>query len=426
MIIKYSVSNWKSFADPTTLNLIPTREKQHSNHIAVCDDTDVKVLQTAAVYGANAAGKTNFIESLEFLQKFILKYYSFNNIFGLQPYRLNKVKEKEPTEFELTILVDKRVYQYRLMINSSEVIEEELWERAKIGTKTNERLVFHRFNRNQYRFDSSFFSDSELKILKLAGEATRSDSSLITTAVSFNIKSLQPFFDWFRNKLLLIGPQSKYMQLQNYCSSNEEIALLKQLDVGIERFKEVSLGPDFLHGEKLAMIKNYLAQTGRPIRDEDMLYSLENGELKASKIQSIHIDEDGEERTFKITDESDGTQRLVDLVPLFVSLYKVGAASVVVVDDLDRSIHPFLIRRLIQRYLDSRSADRRAQLVFTTHNLDLFDQSLFRRDELMIVDRRNLRSELYPLADFKDIRKDKDVRRSYSKGLLGGVPDLGF
>lgn len=163
----------------------------------------------------------------------------------------------------------------------------------------------------------------------------------------------------------------------------------------------------------------------RPILDEDKLYSLENGELKVSRIQSVPIDEDGEERAFKITDESEGTLRLVDLVPLFVGLNKVGADSVVFVDELDRSIHPFLVRRLIQRYLDSCSADRRGQLVFTTHNLDLFDQNLFRRDELMIVDRRNLRSELYSSADFKDIRKDKDVRRSYIRGLLGGVPELG-
>ncbi len=160
-------------------------------------------------------------------------------------------------------------------------------------------------------------------------------------------------------------------------------------------------------------------------REKFVVHHSSNGELKAGKIISYHENNSGEEIPFDYRQESDGTQRLIDLLPAFIEASQKQLAKVYVVDELDRSLHSILTRKLLQSYLNGCSADSRSQLIFTTHDLMLMDQHLLRRDEMSVMERdENESSQLFTISDYKDVRNDKDIRKSYLQGRFGGVPKI--
>ena len=123
--------------------------------------------------------------------------------------------------------------------------------------------------------------------------------------------------------------------------------------------------------------------------------------------------------------ESDGSQRVIDLLPTFLELSAAQSKKVYVIDEVDRSLHTLLIRRLLEDYLSKCSHNSRSQLLFTTHNVLLMDQDLLRRDEMWIAERNAEGiSSLLSFSEYKDVRYDKDIRKSYLQGRLGGVPRI--
>lgn len=149
---------------------------------------------------------------------------------------------------------------------------------------------------------------------------------------------------------------------------------------------------------------------------------MENGELVIEKLFSVHKDRHGRDVAFLLEDESDGTLRLLDLLPAFANLHD-KQNYVFIIDELDRSLHTLLQEWLIKFFLESCGEKTRNQLIFTTHNVNLLNQSIFRRDELWGISKNGKQcSELYSFRDFEGIRKDKDIRKIYLNGLIGAVP----
>jgi AAA15 family ATPase/GTPase len=140
---------------------------------------------------------------------------------------------------------------------------------------------------------------------------------------------------------------------------------------------------------------------------------------------TFHRASNGKPIRFEISDESAGTQRLIDLLPAFHELLAGDSKKVFIIDELDRSLHTLLTRNLLESYLASRHKESRGQLIFTTHDGLLLDQDLFRRDEFWFIDKDETgASSLTSLSDFKDIRRDKDIRKSYLLGRFGGIPTI--
>jgi len=123
--------------------------------------------------------------------------------------------------------------------------------------------------------------------------------------------------------------------------------------------------------------------------------------------------------------ESDGSQRIIDLLPAFLEIAGADSKRVYVIDEVDRSLHTLLTRQLLESYLSGCSQDSRAQLLFTTHDVLLMDQQLLRRDEMWITERDEAGvSSLMSFSEYKDVRYDKDIRKSYLQGRLGGIPRI--
>ena len=161
-----------------------------------------------------------------------------------------------------------------------------------------------------------------------------------------------------------------------------------------------------------------------PLNDR-YLVTRQGGDLKARKLVCFHRDVNGKEIKFDIQLESDGTQRSIDLLPAFLEIAKPQTAKVYVIDELDRSLHTLLTRRLLEGFLSACDKNCRSQLLFTTHDVLLMDQNLLRREEMWVTERdQDGNSTLFSFSEYKDVRNDKDVRKSYLQGRLGGVPRI--
>ena len=163
----------------------------------------------------------------------------------------------------------------------------------------------------------------------------------------------------------------------------------------------------------------------RTFANELFVFSREGEEVKVHKLVTMHKGQDGEDVRFEIRQESDGSQRMIDLMPAFLKLTETNANKVFVVDEIDRSLHSVLTRSLLEMYLNTCSTETRKQLLFTTHDVTLMDQNLLRRDEMWITERsQEGESSLISICEYKGVRNDNNLRGSYLKGRFGGIPNI--
>jgi hypothetical protein len=156
-----------------------------------------------------------------------------------------------------------------------------------------------------------------------------------------------------------------------------------------------------------------------------ILVTRQGAKLTAKKLMSFHQGTDGTEIRFEMHQESDGTLRLIELLPVFLRLADSSAEQVYVIDEIDRSLHTLLTRSLLQGYLSGCSAKTRSQLLLTTHDVLLMDKELLRHDEMWVTERDAAgASTLFSFSEYKEAGKDKDIRKSYLQGRLGGIPHI--
>ncbi|MGB0743665.1 MAG: AAA family ATPase, partial [Opitutales bacterium] len=253
-----------------------------------------------------------------------------------------------------------------------------------------------------------------------------------------NISILEDVGNWFKNRLVLLDPRCDFrpveiglMQVEtfkDYC-----IESLDKAGTGIEKLANQPVPFDSapIPSEMREHVAKTLQSGGKhqivmirnPIDRSRFIFLREEGEIKAMKLTTSHKDRNGGSVNFELAEESEGTERLIDLLPAFFELSDPSSDKVFFIDELDRSLHTHLTRGLVESFLDSRTTESRAQMLFTTHDPLLLDQDLLRRDEIWFIDKHeDGHSELTSLSDFEGIRADKDIRKNYLIGRFAGVP----
>ena len=331
------------------------------------------------------------------------------------------------SRFVFEILVDETVYEYAFAVTKREVREERL---VRVNSR-RERVLFER-QRSTITFDGHKDRD----FWSFAFRGTDQNQLFLTNAVSQKVEAFRPIYQWFE-RLQLISPQARYEPIERFFESSRPLStavnqMLSNLDTGIERLSGEEMRWDALpEGEALKELLSEVAPQEKSIRvglnstDDRIVVSNESGNLKLQKLVSFHSKVGGGEVKFELRNESDGSKRVIDLLPAFLDLSSSQSSGVYIIDELDRSLHTLLTRRLLESYLASCSKDNRTQLLFTTHDLLLMDQDLLRRDEMWVAERDHQGvSKLISLAEYREIRKDKDIRKSYLQGRLGGIPRI--
>ena len=429
MLISFTFENWRSFRDTNTLNLVATAEKHHSERVPRINDHKLRILPTVAIYGGNASGKSNFFKALRFAQWMVTKGASVGKSISLNPFRPDGLQKPSCFGFVFSIRDNDnrdQIYDYSFALSKTKVLTEKLvWVK-----KNSEIVLFERQDGKTSDFHKTIEQDI---VLHAVLKSTRENQLFLTNATSqdtrqYNTKQLLQVFDWFA-KLVLIAPDAVCPDIMLEPSSDLIGTTLALLGTGIEKLKLEKIdfdGKYFPQGmiddemktRLLAGVEKFVAHSNLGDR---YIVSEENGELVAQKLVSVH--QGG--TIFDLKDDSDGTIRVIDLLPCFLSASKQNSERTYVIDELDRSLHTLLLRGLLESYLASCSPESRSQIIFTTHDVLQMDQNLLRRDEMWVTDRKNDgTTELVPFSAFKEIRKDKSIRTSYLRGQLGGTPKL--
>jgi len=447
MLLRFSVANFLCFKDEITLSLIASGDERHPNHVM---DTGIPgraaVLKAAGIYGANGHGKTKFVDALDFLESIVTHEIDGSPIPPLKQFAFSPETAASPSRFNIEFRVGATDYDYGLVIDHDEICEEWLFARyKKRAVKLFERTSKRSTDRNSgFEFGSTLtkaqspnpkFSTKDY--LEFLATTVGKRQPFLSFAGKSEIPPLQEPLSWFMASIYVIGADADYSGLPSRAISESEFLpfisdYVSKADIGIrsleferrqlkrELLSEISkqLGEEFLdHIDELKDDQEII------LRAKDGLSSVirkeGSGELVLYSAYARHAIDDAGAARVRMVDESAGTKRLIQLLPMMVG--ESGIPRVFVVDELDRKLHPLLAYQLLGDLLSCPEI----QIVFTTHNTLLLDLDLLRRDEVWFVQKRaDLSIELYSLNDFR-VRPDLDVRRGYLNGRFGAIPFLG-
>ena len=439
MLLSFNIKNWRVFKDECTLSMLATRERLHNSTCAVLAPMygGQRVLPTAAIYGPNAAGKTTLLEALSLIKSLVVDGTQVNQTIPVVPFLLDPKTKNEPTKFALEMLIAGKVFRYELLLSKSAVEKEQL----SILRSRGGRMVFKR-ERDDFGFGKEYDNDRH----RLIAENTRNNQLFLHNAVSQNAMDFFPVYNWFASSLVIVGVDAQYEQysqmllrsdfkefinekLRRYQTGIEEIVLdevpLESIPVPQDLVKNFLLSAPADATANL-QIRINKGNTNSP---EIFIIQREPGkDPAASKVRLRHRSKDGSLVRFELENESKGTQRLIELLPLFFDMAQEAVdglddSKVYLVDELDRSFHSALSEDLIREYLKNCSSLSHHQLIFTTHDLMLMESDALRKDELWLCEKDSLgAARLTRIGGMSGVRTDTDVLNKYRKGAIGDYP----
>ena len=410
MLIEFRVQNFRSLRDEQVLSFVATTDNTLLNQNTFPSGIKAapELLRSMVLYGPNAAGKSNIIKALQYMCRVIAESANLQagHAFNVQAFRLDTESNKKPTVFEVSFLLDGIRHQYGFSLNSERILSEYLL--VYKAFKPQQWFARHYDSKtNQYHYEFG----AGLKGKKSVWESTtRPNSLFLSMAVHLNSEQLRPIFDFFVTKLIIVGDDTPLnplvtIDMLKQPESNHKICdFLNAADISIAAINVV---PRKVPGQTL----HFDLQTGKTEKI--------TGEVDTNELHFYHKTEKGE-ATFNLPDESKGTRQLLFLTgPIFDIIDK---GLILIIDELDSSLHPLLVQRLVKLFHTPSLNTKGAQLIFTTHDTSLLSSNLFRRDQIWFVEKDNEQaSKLYSLSEFSP-RKNEALESGYFKGRYGGLP----
>lgn len=411
MLIEFKFKNFLSFRDESSLNMVASSDRSNPENTMTLESFGGKsITNTAAIYGANASGKSNLFSAINFARNFIVTSAENkpDSKILVKPFLLNDDSANESSEFEFNFIHRDVRYQFGFSVDKEQVSEE--W------------LIAYPFGRPQKWFERTLNSEQGYEWYfgpKFRGdrvklkEFTKKTSLFLSVAATFNHEQIVPVFDWFNNYLRVISTQM-IEPLESYTIKqvmakesfrNLMRQFLKIADLGILDFtvKKVQLAEKDLPSEI-------------PEEFRRLILSGDNFDIR---MQHKPI-ENRIGGFLSWGDESHGTVRLFALGgPWFDTL---NNGYTLIVDELDSSLHPHIVRDMVHFFHNPNVNAQGAQLVFNTHDVTLLDLAMFRRDQIWFIEKDDSgASHLYSLWDFSP-RKDEALARGYLQGRYGAIP----
>jgi hypothetical protein len=443
MLVQVTIENFLSFKEETTFSMIGIgSDKSHLDHLAIdAAGKGRSVLPISAIYGANGSGKSNFIAAVHFAKELIVKGTRSGKSIPVLTFKLGD-RTKEPSKFEFIFTYEENLYSYGFKLNSSQILQEWLYATPK--GKTREVKYFERITNEKQETTVEYGTrlkgktEKQKNFLDFIIQGTPHNQLFLTEVIDRKVKDLQqflqPVFKWFDDVLVLISAEATVKGIEIIVMSDKNFTnfladFLKFTDTGINSVttqeKEVKLEnlPESIIDEIVERIGETEENSVLILEDsKGKQYRFTkgaNGGVKSIQLKTQHQGENGKLIDFEIWEESDGTQRLINLVPAMFML-REDSEKVILLDELDRRLHTLLSRQFVESALRCRSYQN--QLIFTTHDTNLLDLDLLRRDEIWFVEKDKYgSSHLYPLADF-NVRPDLKIDKGYLNGRFGAIP----
>ena len=440
MLLRFFTRNMLSFNEEAEFSLLAGSARQLPEHAVEDSDSGLNILKSAAIYGANGSGKSNLIKAMSSARNFIVHGTDPNESIRLyRPFKLDSSVKNQDAKIEFEFKVGQKILSYGMEFNSKRIKEEWLVE---IG-KTVEKNIFLRTTSEEGKTFVDFQKlnikgKKEKMFLEFIATGTRANQPFLTECNVRNVEYFEDIYNWFRKKLRFIFPRTRFRGIEYALDDNTNSGtntfekFLCSFDTGITGIdkKEVNLDselpPDFpeeikrdFH-EKLDKRNEKIILSSYDGDYLEIYKDLDENVLKARKLMSKHkMKGSSQEALFEISEESDGTRRMMDFIPMLIELSTEDCT--VFVDEIDRSLHPMLTKKIVEFFF-KLSAGKASQFIFTTHESSLLNFDLLRRDEIWFIEKnKDGESTMYSLEEYKP-RHDKDIRKGYLLGRYGAIP----
>lgn len=431
MLIEFTVGNFRSIKKPITLSMVAAKLKardpkiNENNTIKV--DDDLTLLTSAAIYGANASGKSNFISALRFMRNFVLgssRDSQAAEVIDVDNFKLSTETENQPSLFEVVFITQGLQYRYGFETNRERILSEWLY----YVPKKREARLFLR-DENGINCSRNFKEGKDLS------EKTRPNALFLSVVAQFNGAKAMAILYWFKKIGIISGLNDAgyrnytVKQFENKEFRDEILRIVKSLDLGILDVR-VEKPADV----KTSSSPTFTISVEAPEEiSESVQRRLEKlfgpGSVQPMAIHTVHMkyDQNSNPVSQELFDlgihESEGTQKVFFLTGPLIDTLSNG--RLLVIDEMEARMHPLITREIIGLFNSLETNPKRAQLIFTTHDTNLLTKDTFRRDQIWFIEKDSMEaSHLYSLAELK-VRNDASFESEYVQGKYGAIPFLG-
>lgn len=419
MLIQFSVENFRSIKEEQTFSLVKDSPSELPHNYFSSGAPNVpELLHTAVIYGANASGKSNVLKAMQCLSNLVEDSFNKKLDGGIpvEPFLLDDEWAIKPTTFSVSFVVnlstDKESIKmarcdYGVVTTKEKILEEWL----SVYPNGREQAWFHRiYKEEKHDYDWKFSSHMKGRV-SVWKENTRKDQLFLSTAVHLNSEQFRPIYDWFVEKMSVNKVEGDNFS-KDICANHSG---LRELIVSLMQQADIDVEGVFIQTEE-----NTLEKIPKSIPDS-LKKDLLNEFPEIEKAFFIHADNDGNKVLFELAEESKGTQKLFSYAAYI--LEALAFKRVLVVDELNESLHPDLVRYLVQIFNSEINQKNDSQLIFTTHETSVLRKDLLRRDQIWFCEKdKNKATLLYPLTDFSPLKDRTDVEEGYLSGRYGGKP----
>jgi hypothetical protein len=413
MLIEFSVSNFRSIKEEQTLSMIAdSSTRKNDNTFVPIAGNKLRLLNSAAIYGANASGKSNILKALTRLMSYFktLNIDVDDNIPYYEPFELDKSCLSQPSIFKLSFIIEGIMYKYQIAFDSREVHHEQLdfyphKRQANLFIRTKNEV-----KRGDYFQDKRLFSSKALTKYPYLSKLAREEH-----------EQMQKIYEYLKNYIFFAANNDPDMRSYLVRHVNQLLHLDQKLkrkldkliriaDTHIEQIKIEEKNVDFNFDDQVPEeIKNFIG---------DNKYEL----------FAVHKTRDGllegEEANFPFFQkESIGTIRLYFVGAVMLVMLERG--SLLLIDEIDNSLHPKLCKFLIKLFHHPLTNPRNAQLIFASHETTLLDKELLRKDQIWFTEKNKYgETQLFSAQDFDKVKGDEPFDRWYMQGKFGGQPNI--
>ncbi|AFY94329.1 AAA family ATPase [Chamaesiphon minutus] len=402
-MIEFSVGNYRSFKDVVTFSMVAA-PIQHEDETTDLNNVfaiakDISLLKSAAIYGANASGKSNLVRAIAFMRTFVLNSAVGRRVkepIDTEIYRLSKDTEAEPSYFEIIFAIGTTRYRYGFEVDRLCVRSEWLYQ-TSISTEFE---LFSREGKEIY-VSQKFIEGQDLV------KKTRDNALFLSVVSQFNGSISTEIIDWFDRKLITISEledESKYIEMSDEIlmgdyRKQDLRSIVTGFDLGIVGLELITIPPDDVGDDTFFDIKTTRWK-----------YDVDGSKLS---LEEFNIDKE----------ESAGTQKLYRLAGLLIIALEQG--RILIIDELDGRLHPLVTSAIVKLFNSPKTNSENAQLIFTTHDTNLLSSNLFRKDQIWFTEKNRYgATDLYSLAEYK-IPDRASFEQDYIAGKYGAVPFIG-
>ena len=392
MLIQFSVENYLSIKDKVVLSLLSSRDNEHPEHLIA--DGNKNYLKSAVIYGANASGKSNVLNAFWFMVNYVLTSHNqqLHKTIARSPFKFDPETPARPSSFEVIFTTEGVRYAYGFSVTDKAVIEEYLY----YYPNGRQALIFERKDTKDFRFTVDVDEQNTLK------DRTSANKLYLSVASNWSYSKVIPVLEWFASCQII----TKHSVADAYGLEAEQLkdddyryviaSMLRVADFGIQSLQMRDAKP-------------------APSQRNDIF----------TNIEAIHTVQDTEGNTssyaLNMAEESDGTNSYFKLIGVVKKVLDEG--TLLVADEMDAHLHPLLTKHLVSLFNSVEFNPNGAQLIFTSHNTNLLDLDVLRRDQIWFTekDEQTAATDLFSLYDFS-IRKDAKVEKGYLIGRYGAIP----